>query len=227
MNVLSPTSCPSSSFSLTSGSPAAETNVGSQSRWLTISFDTVPAGILPGQRTIAGTRNAPSQFVFFSLRNGVVAGVGPRVHVRPVVGRVDDDRVLGDAELVELVEHLPDVLVVVDHRVVVGRLPAPGLSDAPRLRVRAEVHVRRVDPDEERLAASCACRLMKSSAPSMISSSIVSIRFFVSGPVSSIVCLPLVRRPGSGARRAGRTAPGSSGSRSGSGSPASPAPPRR
>ena len=34
-------------------------------------------------------------------------------------------------------------------------------------------------------------RLMKSSAPSMISSSIVSIRFFVSGPVSSIVCLPL------------------------------------
>ena len=34
-------------------------------------------------------------------------------------------------------------------------------------------------------------RSMKSSAPSMISSSIVSIRFFVSGPVSSIVCLPL------------------------------------
>ena len=32
---------------------------------------------------------------------------------------------------------------------------------------------------------------MKSSAPSTISSSIVSIRFFVSGPVSSIVCLPL------------------------------------
>jgi hypothetical protein len=32
---------------------------------------------------------------------------------------------------------------------------------------------------------------MKSIAPSTTSSSIVSIRFFVSGPVSLIVCLPL------------------------------------
>ena len=39
--------------------------------------------------------------------------------------------------------------------------------------------------------ASSAClRSMKSSAPAMISSSIVSIRFVVSGPVSSIVCVP-------------------------------------
>ena len=38
---------------------------------------------------------------------------------------------------------------------------------------------------------SSAClRSMKSMAPSMISSSMVSIRFFVSGPVSSIVCVP-------------------------------------
>ncbi len=71
--------------------------------------------------------------------------------MRPVVRRVHDDRVLGDPELVELVEHLPDALVVVDHRVVVGRLPPPRLSKAPLLRVRAEVHVRGVDPDEERL----------------------------------------------------------------------------
>ena len=78
--------------------------------------------------------------------------VGPRVHVRPVVGRVDDDRVLGDPELVELVEQRADVPVVVDHRVVVGRLPAAGLADALGLRVRPEVHVGRVDPDEERRA---------------------------------------------------------------------------
>ena len=44
----------------------------------------------------------------------------------------------------------PDQLVVVDHRVVVGRLPAPRLADALRLRMGAEVHVRRVEPDEER-----------------------------------------------------------------------------
>jgi hypothetical protein len=30
----------------------------------------------PGQRTIAGTRNAPSQFVFFSDRKGVIAPSG-------------------------------------------------------------------------------------------------------------------------------------------------------
>ncbi len=59
-----------------SGSPAAARNVGSQSWCCTISFDTTPAGILPGQRITSGTRNAPSQFVFFSLRNGVMPASG-------------------------------------------------------------------------------------------------------------------------------------------------------
>ncbi len=39
------------------------------------------------------------------------------------------------------------------------------------------------------VSASC-WRRMKSAAASIISSSIVSIRFLVSGPVSSIRCLP-------------------------------------
>ena len=76
--------------------------------------------------------------------------VRPGVHVRAVVGGVDDDGVLGDAEFVEQVEQLPDVAVVVDHRVVVGRLPAPRLAEALRLGVRPEVHVGHVHPDEER-----------------------------------------------------------------------------
>ena len=59
-----------------SGSPAAARNVGSQSMWLTISLETEPAAILPGQRTIAGTRKAPSQLEFFSLRNGVMPASG-------------------------------------------------------------------------------------------------------------------------------------------------------
>jgi hypothetical protein len=41
-----------------------------------ISFDTTPAGMLAGQRIISGTRKAPSQFVFFSLRNGVMPASG-------------------------------------------------------------------------------------------------------------------------------------------------------
>ena len=45
-----------SSLALTSPPPAASTIVGSQSRWLTISLDTVPGLITPGQRTMQGTR---------------------------------------------------------------------------------------------------------------------------------------------------------------------------
>jgi hypothetical protein len=51
-------------------------NVGTQSRPLTISFDTDPGLIWPGQRMMHGTRKAPSQLVFFSLRNGVVPASG-------------------------------------------------------------------------------------------------------------------------------------------------------
>jgi hypothetical protein len=65
-----------SSFSLTLVSPAAATSVGAQSRWDMISFEMTPGLILPGQRTKEGTRNAPSQFMFFSPRNGVIAPSG-------------------------------------------------------------------------------------------------------------------------------------------------------
>ena len=61
---------------MTSGSPAAARKVGIQSMWLMISFETTPAGILPGHRIISGTRKAPSQLVFFSERNGVIAPSG-------------------------------------------------------------------------------------------------------------------------------------------------------
>ena len=126
--------------------------VGSQSWCCTMPLAIEPALILPGQRTSSGMRKAPSQLVFFSLRNGVMPPSGQRVPVRAVVGRVHDEGVVGDAELVEQVEHLADVLVVVDHGVVIGRLPAPGLAQALRLGVREQVHVRGVEPDEERLA---------------------------------------------------------------------------
>ena len=115
--------------------------------------------------------------------------VRPRVHVRAVVGAVHDDRVVGDPELVEQIEQLADVLVVVDHRVVVRRLPAAGLPEALGLRVRAEVHVRRVDPAEERLAP-LVLALDEVRGGATNSSSHVSIRLRVSGPVSWIFCLP-------------------------------------
>ena len=52
--------------------------------------------------------------------------------------------------LVEEGEDLTDELVVVDHHVVVLRLPPAGLAAAAVLDVRAEVHVGGVEPQEER-----------------------------------------------------------------------------
>jgi hypothetical protein len=48
---------------------------------------------------MAGTRYAPSQFEFFSLRNGVAAS-GQGVHVRAVVGAVHDEGVVRDALII-------------------------------------------------------------------------------------------------------------------------------
>ncbi|MNN66514.1 hypothetical protein D3C81_1820960 [compost metagenome] len=67
---------PLSSFSFTSGTPAAAMMVGNQSSPEKISLEIVPALMCPGQRTIAGTRKAPSQLEFFSFRNGEVAASG-------------------------------------------------------------------------------------------------------------------------------------------------------
>ena len=71
--------------------------------------------------------------------------------MRAVVGAVHDERVVGEAEAIDRVEDRADVLVVVDHRVVIFALPPAGLAEALRLRVRPEVHVGEVHPEEERL----------------------------------------------------------------------------
>ena len=72
--------------------------------------------------------------------------------MRAVVGAVHDEGVVGDAQVIQRLEDRADILVVVDHGVVVRALPAAGLADALRLGVGAEVHVGEVHPDEERLA---------------------------------------------------------------------------
>ena len=72
--------------------------------------------------------------------------------MRTVVGGVHDDGVVGDAEFVEQIQQVTDEIVVIEHRVVVLRLPAPGAANALGLGMSAEMHVRRVEPNEERLA---------------------------------------------------------------------------
>ena len=76
MKVLLPTLWPRLHFSTMSGSPATASSVGSMSWWLKTSLETVPGLTWPGQRIMHGTRQPPSQFVFFSPRNGVVPPSG-------------------------------------------------------------------------------------------------------------------------------------------------------
>ena len=74
-------------------------------------------------------RKAPSQLVFFSLRNGVIPPSGQELRCGPLSVEYITNVLSRDAQLIEQVEHRPDVLVVVDHGVVVRRLPAASLPD--------------------------------------------------------------------------------------------------
>ena len=115
--------------------------------------------------------------------------------MRPVVGGVDDDGVVGDAEVVERLEQRPDMAVVLDHAVDVFADAALALGFAGRTCVwkciRVELH------QQKNGLFARACRCMKSTAALQVSSSMVSMRFLVSGPVSSIVCLPTLPQRGS------------------------------
>jgi len=53
--------------------------------------------------------------------------------MRAAIGPIHDDRVVRDAELVKLREHGADVLVVIDHDVVVSHRPAWPTLSGPRL----------------------------------------------------------------------------------------------
>ena len=74
--------------------------------------------------------------------------------MRTVVGRVHEEGVVGDAEIVQRLEDLSDILVMVDHGVVIRALPSPRLADAFRLGMGAEMHVGRIHPQEERLVGA-------------------------------------------------------------------------
>ena len=101
----------------------------------------------------------------------------------------------GDAEIVERLEQLADMAVVLEHAVDVLAERRCGPCMSGRTCVQRCMRVPFHQQKNGLLAA--ACRLMKSIAAFEVSSSIVSMRFLVSGPVSSIVCLPTLPKRGS------------------------------
>ncbi len=78
-----------------------------------------------------GTRKAPVGVLFRAERGH--GAVRPTIHVRAVVARVNDDRVVGDTYVVERLEQAPDRVVVLDHAVdvfAVAMLIAPAMLRA-------------------------------------------------------------------------------------------------
>src|SRR5262245_27769377 len=75
--------------------------------------------------------------------------IRPAIHVRTVVGRVRNEGVVCDAKIIQCLEYRANVLVMVDHGVMVRALPATSLAQTFRLSMSAQVHMGEVHPDEE------------------------------------------------------------------------------
>ncbi|MND76385.1 hypothetical protein D3C80_680320 [compost metagenome] len=77
------------------------------------------------------------------------AAVRPGDLLRTVVGGVDDDGVVGDAEVIQLLQQFADVVVVLDHAVRIQADTGPAVGFL--LQVGPDVHAGAVEPDEEGL----------------------------------------------------------------------------
>ncbi len=137
------------------GLPAAATNVGNQSMPDTMPFSTLPAGTLPGQRRIIGTRKPPSSAVPLPPANGVWP---PSGHVKfsvPLSVVKHDDGVVVEALVLQLLHHRAPMSSSIC-AIPASSMDQPFVRVAQRLILRREmgddVHASRVEPDEERLA---------------------------------------------------------------------------
>ena len=119
----------------------------------------------PGHRITQGTRKPPSQFVSFSPLNGVMPPSGQVHDLGAIIGGVDDNRIIGDLQVLELLQELAYMSVSLYHAVCVD--PQSRLSFRRRLEMRPDMHTGCVEPDEERFVRlvgavdEVECRLQK------------------------------------------------------------------
>src|SRR6185312_13410635 len=163
--------------------------VGNQSRPETISFETSPGLIRPGQRIIAGTRKAPSQLVSFSLRNCVVAASGHDHWLGPLSVEYTTMVLLAMPRSSTALSNLP---TSPSCSIMPSAYSLPGIPLWPIISGRTWVNtcIRVVFIQTKNGLPDLLCRLMYSMAAAVVSSSMVSIRLRVKGPVSSQLCLP-------------------------------------
>src|SRR5512137_99860 len=124
--------------------PAAARKVGNQSRPEKMPFCTESAGTWPGQRRMHGTRKPPSITVPLHWANGVV----------PPSGQVKSSVPLSVVKTTIVLSSSPMSLSFCSTKPMSlssWAMPA-SCSDQPFREVRDDVHARRVEPAEERLA---------------------------------------------------------------------------
>ena len=135
-----------------SGSPAIEQSVGIQSLWLISSLLTVPGLILSGPANQTGHAEGAFPVGILLAAEPRHCSVWPRIHVRPVVARVDNDGVVRDAHVVEGFEQRADGIVVLDHAVDVLAIAMRIAPPMILTNMRSQVHAGAVEPAEEWLA---------------------------------------------------------------------------
>ena len=141
--------CPLSNFSDTSGSPAAAR--------MRRAHVLMRPDVIDDRAGLDDTRPAHhAGHAVTALERRVLlaaehrrAAIGPGEHLRTVVGRVHDDGVVVEAQFLELVEHLADLAIMLDH--AIGIDAETGLACNAFLQVREDVHLGGVPPQEERL----------------------------------------------------------------------------
>src|SRR6185295_6964501 len=75
--------------------------------------------------------------------------VRPRIHVRAIVAAVDNDRIVGDAHVIQRLEQRSDGLVVLDHAVDVLAVAMLILAAVLGTDVGPQVHARAIPPDKK------------------------------------------------------------------------------
>ena len=176
-----------------SGAPATAAKVGSQSSWDDDAVERRACREVTGPADEGGHAVGAFPVGVLLAAEGHRAGIGPGVVVRAVVGGVLDDRVVGEAEVVDQLEQLADVQVVLDHAVgvfVVALVTVRSAFTCVRKCMRVPFH------QQKKGCPALAWRVMKSFAAARVSSSMVSMRFFVSRPVFSMRLAALAVRPG-------------------------------
>ena len=136
------------------GLPAAATKVGNQSSPEMMPFSTLPAGTLPGQRMIAGHAETAFHDRALALRERRLSAVRPGEDSVPL-SVVNTTMVLSSTPMsLSFSITRPTIVVELGHA---GFVNGPAVLRIAhrfvfRRQVRDDVHARRVEPDEERLA---------------------------------------------------------------------------